>query len=112
MKKDNLNYRDKLSKKFKSFKKLKSENTIKEELIDQVMDSGSQVLEVRSSGSLIKIPIDKIIMIKKQAFKSVFYLVSNEKIVSNLSLEDWLVLLPGHKFIKSADDIIFQKAFI
>ena len=56
--------------------------------------------------------IDKIIMIKKQAFKSVFYLVSNEKIVSNLSLEDWLVLLPGHKFIKSADDIIFQKAFI
>jgi hypothetical protein len=111
MKKQFTEYGDKISKKIKALKKEKhyiKNRDIQEE--SEIIED--DVIEVNTSGNIIKIPMEAIIMIKKKALQTVFYLVSNEKIISNMSFEDWLVLLPGHIFEKSSEDIIFQRSFI
>jgi hypothetical protein len=111
MKKQFSEYGDKISKKIKAFKKQKYYNKFDNLPNEKEVIDSDNVIEVNTSGNIIKIPLDTIIMIKKKAMQTVFYLVSNEKIISNMSFEDWLLLLPGNMFEKS-DEIIFQRSFI
>ncbi len=109
MKKKIDSYKNRIAKKFKSIKRKKNDSNDLKEVIELIDDN---VIEVNSSGSKIRVPLEKIVMIKKKALQSVFYLISNEKIVSDFRFEDLWVLLPSNIFEKSNDGLIFQKSFI